>query len=1460
MNCRVLSVDCKQTFRSWTRLLAGLALLGFCGTGPMLHAAPVTIWPTNSVPNLVDAGDTSGVELGVHFRSDVIGQITGLRFYKAAANTGTHVGHLWNASGTLLASVTFSNETASGWQKANFAVPVTINSNTLYVASYYAPNGHYSADIGTFTNAVITSPLRAPGTNEVSNGLYAYTATPTGAFPNNASPNAANYWVDVVFDVGLDAVAPTVASINPTNGAKDVSLVASVSAVFSEDMRASSINTSNFTLVDAASNSVAATVSYDAATFKATLQPNSGLALGQAYTARLKSGGTGVKDLAGNALAVDRVWSFTATSNLTVTLWPDTTTPANVTFDPGDTNPYEFGVKFQSDVSGVVTGVRFYKGPANTGEHTGSLWASTGELLATATFTGETASGWQRVEFTNAIPISADTTYVASYFAPVGGYSVDLASDPGSLSAGVTNLPLRAVPDAESPNGVYTQSATSTFPSTGANGINWWVDVMFVRTPDTNPPTVVSVFPTNGATNVSLTTPVTVTFSEGMLLSSINTNTVRLFNASSSLIPASVSYDAGTRTATLQPSNTLAAGQTFTARVRNGINGVKDEATNALASEYVWSFTTQPPDTIAPTVLEVSPTNGATEVALTAAVQVTFSEAMNASLITTNTVTLVNAASNPVPANVSYDANTFTATLQPLDFLGGGQLHTARVKGTSTGVKDTAGNPLATDLVWSFTTTAAVASNLWGNDVIPDVGSFNDPGNYELGVKFRSALSGFIKGIRYYRGTNNPGPHTGNLWTLDGINLASVTFTNETTGGWQEQLFAMPVAVTSNVTYVASYHAPGGGYAVELGGFAGKGATNYPLRALPDGEDGGNGVYAVSPTSTFPTLGGGANYWVDVVFTDENNPPVAGTVNVTLPEDGSTNFNLVGSDVEGPVTFSLVNTPAHGTLSGFDTNTGAIAFAPFTNFFGPDTFKYRVSDGSLFATGTVNITVTGVDDPARAADQAISLAKDTATNLVLRATDIDSTNTVSNVLLALTNVTPNNWTLSAGATKAAAVSGNDGDTSYISSGGTANTQQQFSLVNPVHIQPGDVISSVTLRATARRASNPGGSFRLTAVLGASTALGTPYSTANTYADFTDAFTTRPGGGAWTLTDVQNLEARIHNTQDRSIACTRLDAVVSFVGNTNRIYTILSGPAHGSISGLSTNNGTLTYTPTTGYTGADSFTFRVNAGGVLSTGLVSITLIGTNTGPAVANPIGTQLGGYGTNFSFTFPINTFVDPDSPTLTYSATGMPPGINFTGGTRTFAGTPTASGNYPVSLVATDNSLPPLNATNTFTIAVAKAALTATARSTNKPYGVPFSFAGNEFTTAGLKFSDVVSGASLTSAGAPASAAAAAYSIVITNATGSATLTNYVIAYVNGTLTVNPSAPYAITAITITNGVATLTWQSITGRLYRLEYKDDLMLPAWTEVPVDIVGAGASTSTTNATGGTTNRFYRVK
>ena len=135
--------------------------------------------------------------LGVKFSSSVAGSITGVRFYKAAANTGTHVAALWSAAGTQLAQGTVTNETSSGWQAVTFDTPVAITADTTYVASYLAPNGHYSVTGGGFASAVVNDPLRALANSVSANGVYRYSAS--SAFPTS-DYNATNYSVDVLFD------------------------------------------------------------------------------------------------------------------------------------------------------------------------------------------------------------------------------------------------------------------------------------------------------------------------------------------------------------------------------------------------------------------------------------------------------------------------------------------------------------------------------------------------------------------------------------------------------------------------------------------------------------------------------------------------------------------------------------------------------------------------------------------------------------------------------------------------------------------------------------------------------------------------------------------------------------------------------------------------------------------------------------------------------------------------------------------------------------------------------------------------------------------------------------------------------------------------------------------------------------------------------------------------------------
>ena len=180
---------------------------------PAQAQSNVTLWPATTVPGTVDAGPDSSVEVGVKFRSDVAGTIRGIRFYKAAGNTGTHSGSLWSRTGTKLATANFSGETASGWQQVNFTSPVAITANTVYVASYHTNVGHYSGDENYFASVGRdNAPLHAlrDGVSGV-NGVYAYGST--SKFPN-LGWRSSNYWVDVVFTPNgvTDAIPPTVSA------------------------------------------------------------------------------------------------------------------------------------------------------------------------------------------------------------------------------------------------------------------------------------------------------------------------------------------------------------------------------------------------------------------------------------------------------------------------------------------------------------------------------------------------------------------------------------------------------------------------------------------------------------------------------------------------------------------------------------------------------------------------------------------------------------------------------------------------------------------------------------------------------------------------------------------------------------------------------------------------------------------------------------------------------------------------------------------------------------------------------------------------------------------------------------------------------------------------------------------------------------------------------------------------
>jgi hypothetical protein len=537
---------------------------------------PCSLWDTSTVPTTPSTNDANPYELGVKFQSAAAGYIRGVRFYKGTGNTGTHTGSLWSSTGQLLATGTFSNESATGWQTLTFPRAVQIQANTTYVASYHTNTGRYAGDAGYFASSAFTAyPLTA---------LKDGTAGPNGVFKDGASGfptqtfGAANYWVDVVFanDPGPDTQPPNVATTSPAAAATAVKLDAGISATFDEPVATASVQFA----VKQGTTTVPGTVAMNADRTVATFTPSAALTAATTYTATVKA-----TDDTGNVMPVAYSWSFTTgtprPTGCPCMIFDGFSLPDNL--NTNDASAIELGTKVRFDSKGFVTGVRFYKGSQNTGTHTGSLWTTAGTRLATGTFTGESASGWQTLTFATPVQVAANTTYVVSYHTNTGFYS---SSAGYFANAGADYQALHALKDGvDGGNGVYLYGA-SGYPTGSYNSTNYWVDVLWTNslTGDSDPPTVTGTTPAANATGVALTAAPAATFSEAVDPASIQF-TVK--DGGGAQLTGTISYNASTRTATFLPASKLAAGEGYTASVR-----AADADANLMANPVTWSFTT----------------------------------------------------------------------------------------------------------------------------------------------------------------------------------------------------------------------------------------------------------------------------------------------------------------------------------------------------------------------------------------------------------------------------------------------------------------------------------------------------------------------------------------------------------------------------------------------------------------------------------------------------------------------------------------------------------------------------------------------------------------------------------------------------------------------------------------------------------------------------------------------------
>lgn len=163
----------------------------------------VMFWPSNPTPAIPNVTDGKPLEIGLKFTVSTATKVRGVRFYKSPQNTGTHTATLWTSAGAKLGQITFSGESASGWQEARFTTPITISAGKTYVVSYFCSKGMYPADRNYFSSPTTSGILTAPSG---VNGVYKYGSR--SVFPTSTYL-LSNFWVDVIVE------NPSVADTTP---------------------------------------------------------------------------------------------------------------------------------------------------------------------------------------------------------------------------------------------------------------------------------------------------------------------------------------------------------------------------------------------------------------------------------------------------------------------------------------------------------------------------------------------------------------------------------------------------------------------------------------------------------------------------------------------------------------------------------------------------------------------------------------------------------------------------------------------------------------------------------------------------------------------------------------------------------------------------------------------------------------------------------------------------------------------------------------------------------------------------------------------------------------------------------------------------------------------------------------------------------------------------------------------
>jgi ketosteroid isomerase-like protein len=539
------------------------------------------------------------------------------------------------------------------------------------------------------------------------------------------------------------SVCPVVASTSPANAATNVFLNKIITATFNEEMNPVTITDASFTLQSAkkgaTSEAIAGTVTYSDLT--ATFTPSSALAANTVYTGTIK---TSVKDLVGQSLQTDYVWTFTTgTPPAVISADPANNATAvvlneiimatfNVPIDPLTLTTTTFTVK-----QGVtpVAGTVWYTG-------TTVSFTPASNLLSGTTYTATISTGVKNVP---GLPMANDyvwTFTTGTITAPTAVFTdpannatgvllnqivavtFSMPMDPLTLTGTTFTLKKGVTPitgtvsytgiiASFTPSGNLlpgtTYTATITTGAQNVPGTPLTSDYVWTfTTVSIAPPTVISTDPANNATGIPLNKTVTAAFSAPM---DPLTLTATTFTVTQGVTPVAGTVSYTGTTASFIPTSNLVASTVYTATITTGAKSILG---TAMAIDYVWTFTSG--TLAAPTVISTDPVNNTTGIVLNKVVKATFSAAMDPLTLTATTFTLKLGATT-VAGSVTYTGTT--ASFTPTSNLLSGTTYKATI---TTGAKNVAGTPLANDFVWTFTTVMA-----------PTVIS-TDPANFAAGV------------------------------------------------------------------------------------------------------------------------------------------------------------------------------------------------------------------------------------------------------------------------------------------------------------------------------------------------------------------------------------------------------------------------------------------------------------------------------------------------------------------------------------------------------------------------------------------------------------------------------------------------------------------------------------------------------------------------------------------------------